>query len=127
MVKKKFGPGFLPINSLTYRIEYIFLALFILGVLIWRALIVKDLNIFQTIFFAIMPDLVFIPIIIKMKRRNWPSWGSSLYNIFHNWGLFVVLLILFWFVLGEFPWPILGLALHITLDRIFGYNLRSKK
>ena len=37
------------------------------------------------------PDLAaFIPIGASSKRRDWPSWGSNLYHLFHTvlvWGL----------------------------------------
>ena len=68
----------------------------------------------------------FVPIGLSSKRREWPSWGASLYNVFHTilvWGgVFVVA----WLALGSVYWPLLGWLGHITVDRASGYALRAR-
>lgn len=121
-----FGPGFQDASSRTYRAEYAAITVAILGYLFYRWLYLGGLDWPSTIFWAIFPDLVaFIPIGLSSKRREWPSWGSYLYNLFHSvltWGLVFVLL---WFSLGTPYWSIIGWVGHITADRAVGYGLRS--
>ena len=78
-----------------------------------------------TVFWALFPDLVaFIPIGLS-KKRDWPPWGSYLYNVFHTvltWGLAFAVL---WLVLGSPYLPMLGWLVHIAADRAIGYGLRS--
>jgi hypothetical protein len=80
----------------------------------------------STVFWILFPDLVaFIPIGLSSKRREWPAWGSYLYDTFHSalaWGLAFGAL---WLALGTPYWPILGWLGHIAADRAAGYGLRS--
>ena len=121
-----FGPGFQPSGSKLYRAEYAAATAAILGYLIYRWLHMGGLDWPSTIFWILFPDLVaFIPIGLSSKRKEWPRWGSYLYNVAHTvltWGLaFAVLSV----ALGTPYWPILGWLGHITADRAVGYGLRS--
>ncbi len=121
-----FGPGFQAASSKLYRTEYGAVTVAILGYLFYRSFYLGGVDWPSTVFWAIFPDLVaFIPIGLSPKRREWPPWGSYLYNVFHTvlaWGLAFALL---WFALGTPYWPILGWVGHITTDRAVGYGLRS--
>ena len=120
-----YGPGFQRADSKLYRAEYAAAALAILALLVYRWLYLGGLNWPQTVFWAAFPDLVaFIPIGLS-RRKEWPRWGSYLYNAFHIglvWGLAFGVL---WLALGSPYWPILGWLLHIAADRAMGFGLRS--
>lgn len=121
-----FGPGFQSADSRLYRVENAAIIVAILAYLFYRWLYLGGLDWPSTIFWVVFPDLVaFIPIGLSSKRRAWPPWGSSLYNVFHTfltWGLAFVVL---WLVFGTPYWPIFGWLGHITTDRAVGYGLRS--
>ena len=120
-----FGPDFQSAGSRLYRAEYAAAALAILAFLFYRWLYQGGLDWPQTVLWAAFPDLiVFIPIGLS-RRREWPRWGSYLYNSFHTviaWGLAFGVL---WLALGGPYWPILGWLLHIAADRAAGFGLRS--
>jgi len=124
--QSNFGPAFQAASSRLYRLEYVVATLAILGYLVYRWLHLGGLDWPATVFWILFPDLVaFIPIGLSSKRREWPAWGSYLYNAFHNalvWGLAFGLL---WLALGTPYWPILGWLGHIAADRAVGYGLRS--
>src|SRR2546422_10758269 len=88
----KAGPGFLRLNSTIYRLEMLLVTVSIILILFyWRLLLVRDLNVYVTIFWILLPDLgSFIPIRLATRGgRKWPRWGSSLYYFLHNlliWG-----------------------------------------
>ena len=121
-----FGPGFQDSRSKLYRTEYAAVTAAILAYLIYRWLYLGGLDWASTVFWIFFPDLVaFIPIGLSSKRKEWPAWGSYIYNTFHTvllWGLIFGVL---WFVLGTPYLPILGWLGHITADRAVGYGLRS--
>jgi hypothetical protein len=121
-----FGPGFQASGSKLYRAEYAAATGAILVYLFYRWLYLGGLNWLSTIFWIVFPDLVaFIPIGLLSKRREWPQWGSYLYNVPHTvltWGLAFALLS---FALGAPYWPILGWLGHVTADRAVGYGLRA--
>jgi len=121
-----FGPGFQPSGSKLYRAEYAAATAAILAYLIYRWLYLGGLDWPSTIAWVLFPDLVaFVPIGLSSKRREWPRWGSYLYNIAHTfltWGMAFAVLSL---GLGAPYWPILGWLGHITADRTVGYGLRS--
>ena len=121
-----FGPDFQPSGSKLYRAEYAAATAAILAYLIYRWLYLGGLDWLSTIFWVLFPDLiVFIPIGLSSRRREWPEWGSYVYDTFHSalvWGLAFGAL---WLVLGTPYWPILGWLGHIAADRAVGYGLRS--
>jgi hypothetical protein len=79
----------------------------------------------QVVFWVIFPDLAaFIPIAASSERRQWPSWGASLYNVFHTAVVWVAVFALAWLAMGSIYLPLLGWLLHITTDRTAGYYLR---
>ena len=131
MKQPNFGPGFQNIDSRLYRLEYAALLLVILGYTIFYALQSgANPTVFwlSVIFWAILPDLAsFVPIGLRTSRatKEWPSWGATVYNMFHNmivWGiLFGVsgLLLRSWYI------PLLGWLGHICADRAVGYYLRG--
>jgi Domain of unknown function (DUF4260) len=121
-----FGPGFQAAGSRLYRLEYAAATLAILAYLIFRWLHLGGLDWPATVFWTLFPDLVaFIPIGLSSKRREWPPWGSYLYNTFHSALLWGLVFGAFWLVMGTPYWPILGWLGHIAADRAVGYGLRS--
>jgi hypothetical protein len=121
-----FGPGFQDARSKLYRAEYAAATIALLAYLIYRWLYLGGLDWSSTVFWILFPDLVaFVPIGLSSRRREWPAWGSYLYNTFHSllvWGLAFGAL---WLVFGGAYWPIFGWLGHITADRAVGYGLRS--
>jgi hypothetical protein len=123
-----FGPAFQPSGSRLYRAEYAAVTVAILAYLLYRWLYLGGLDWPSTVFWILFPDLLaFIPIGLSSKRREWPRWGSYLYNLTHTilmWGLaFAVLSLVF----GAPYLPLLGWLGHITGDRAVGYGLRATK
>jgi uncharacterized protein DUF4260 len=120
------GPGFQAAGSKLYRAEYAAATLAILGYLISKWLYMGGLDWSATIFWILFPDIAaFIPIGLSSKRKEWPAWGSYLYDVFHTalvWGLTFGA---FWLLTGSPYWPILGWLGHISADRALGYGLRS--
>jgi Domain of unknown function (DUF4260) len=121
-----FGPDFQAAGSKLYKAEYATATAAILAYLVYRWLYQGGLDWPSTVFWILFPDLVaFIPIGLSSRRKEWPAWGSYLYNISHTtlvWGLAFGVL---WLVLGTPYWPILGWMGHMTADRAVGYGLRS--
>ncbi len=125
----KAGPGFIRLNSLVYRLEMLLITLAILLILFyWRLLIVRDLNIYATVFWIVWPDLAsFVPIgLVARGSKDWPRWGSSLYNFFHTFLVIIPLFAAWSLITGTVQWSLLGWAGHITVDRSVGYYLRSR-
>lgn len=94
----------------------------------WQLVVVGGLNVFETLFWFLFPDLAaFIPIGIAASRRGggWPSWGSSLYNVFHTFLTWTLVFATLSLVVGAIHWALLGWAAHITADRAVGYYLRA--
>ena len=121
-----FGPGFQAASSKLYRAEYAAATIAILAYLVYRWLHLGGLDWPATVLWILFPDLVaFIPIGLSTKGREWPAWGSYLYNLAHSalaWGLAFAIS---WLALGAPYWPILGWLGHISADRAVGYGLRS--
>jgi len=121
-----FGPDFQAAGSRLYRAEYAAATVAILAYLVYRWLRLGGLDWPSTVFWMLLPDLVaFIPIGLSSKRKEWPGWGSYLYDVSHTFlvcGLAFGVLSL---ALGAPYWPILGWVGHITADRAVGYGLRS--
>ncbi len=125
--KKKFGPENLETGSRLFRIEYAVIALAILGYSIWLAIYGQGLPILQFVFWGVFPDLIaFIPIGIAMKKsKNWPSWGSNLYNTVHHIGIWALVFGAWWIIFQGPNWALLGWILHINVDRAVNYSLRK--
>jgi len=124
------GPGFLRLNSLAYRLEMLLITIILLIVLFyWRLFIVKDLNLLATVFWITLPDLAsFIPIGLAMRgAKEWPRWGSGLYNFFHTLLIWIPVFAIWSILSGAVQRPLLGWAGHITADRSVGYYLRATK
>jgi hypothetical protein len=80
-----FGPGFQTAGSRLYRLEYAAATLAILAYLVYRWLHLGGLDWPSTVFWIVFPDLVaFIPIGLSSMRKEWPAWGSYIYNISHT-------------------------------------------
>jgi len=125
-VSSGFGPGFLDARSILYRAEYAAISNSIVAFLAWRTIFV-GLDWFQVAFWAILPDLVaFAGIALSSRRREWPSWGSNLYNLFHTILLWEACFLAAWAAFGAPYWPILGWLGHISVDRAMGYALRAR-
>jgi Domain of unknown function (DUF4260) len=127
LLSSQFGPGFQVATSRLYRTEYAAASAAIIGYLIWRTYYLGGIDWLQVIFWAAFPDLAsFIPIGVSSKRREWPSWGATLYNVFHTllvWGTVFAAL---WAATGTVYWPLFGWLGHITVDRASGYGLRAR-
>lgn len=125
-LSSEFGPGFQDARSKLYRAEYAAITFAILSYLVWRSIYLGGVDWLQFVFWAVFPDVAaFIPIGASSKRREWPSWGSSLYNFFHTlliWGVAFAALSL---ALGVVYLPLFGWLGHITADRAVGYALRA--
>ena len=122
------GPGFLRLNSITYRLEMPLVTIILLVVLFYsRLFVVKDLNLLATVFWIIFPDLAsFIPIGLAMRGpKEWPPLGTPLYNFFHTFLVWIPVFALWSTLSGGVQWPLLGWAGHITADRFVGYYLRA--
>ena len=93
----------------------------------WRLFLVRDLNVYLTIFWIIWPDLgSFIPIGLATRDGStWPRWASSLYNFLHTLLVAVPVLAVWSFITGAVQWSLLGWVGHITMDRAVGYYLRA--
>jgi len=126
--RPKGGPPFLRLTSWPYRAEMAAATLAILALFVWRGLYVGDLDVAATVFWFLWPDLAaFVPIGAAMARgRAWPSWGSRLYNAFHTFLVWGPVFLIWSYVAGGMVWPLLGWAMHITMDRTVGYYLRAQ-
>jgi hypothetical protein len=125
----KFGPGFLSLAGLAYRLEMAAATIAVLALLFyWRLLVVRDLDMALTLFWIVWPDLgAFLPMGLAMRRtRAWPTWGSSVYNVLHSFLPWAAVFVLWSAAVGAVEWPLLGWAGHITADRAVGYYLRSR-
>jgi hypothetical protein len=125
------GPGFLRLNSPWYRAEYaaatVAILLLVFG---WRWLLLHDLpapQLLLAVFWAIFPDLAaFVPLGLAGRgSRGWPSWGPSLYNVFHSLLVWGAIFAIWSLGTGDVAWPILTWAGHITADRATGFHLRA--
>jgi hypothetical protein len=126
---QKWGPGFLHLNSVVYRLEMLLVTFAILGILFyWRLFVVQDLNLYTVAFWLVWPDLAsLIPIGLAARgSRNWPRWGPSLYNFFHTFLVIIPLFAIWSLITGTVQWPLLGWVGHITTDRAVGYYLRAR-
>jgi len=94
----------------------------------WRLFMVKDLNVYLTVFWIVWPDLgSFIPIgLAASGGKDWPRWGSSLYNFLHTLLVPIPVLAVWSVLVGSIRWPVLGWIGHITADRAVGYYLRAR-
>ena len=121
-----FGPDFQAAGSKLYKAEYAAATAAILAYLVYRWLYQGGLDWPSTVFWMLFPDLLaFIPIGLSSKRKEWPAWGSYLYDVSHTglvWGSAFAAL---WLVLGGPYLPLLGWIGHITADRALGFGLRS--
>jgi hypothetical protein len=125
--ERGFGPGFQDARSRLYRAEYAAISLTIVSYLIWRTVYAGGVDWLQVALWAIFPDIVaFVPIGASSKRREWPSWGSNLYNLFHTILVWAAAFAATWALSGVVYWPLLGWLGHITVDRAVGYGLRAK-
>ena len=122
-----FGPGFQDSNSRLYRSEYGLITAAVISYLIWRTFYAGGIDWLQVLFWAVFPDLVsFIPIGLSSQRKEWPSWGSTLYDVFHTILLWALAFGLLFALFGVVYFPLLGWLGHITADRAMGFGLRSK-
>lgn len=120
-----FGPA-VETGTPLHRIEHALLALALAGFLGWLVFVERATDQWRTLAWLIIPDLVFVPILIASRSRGgrWPAWGASLYNAAHTY----VSMLIGWagasLVAGHIVWPMLAWALHIEVDRALGFDLR---
>jgi len=127
-VSAGFGPGFQDAESKLYRAEYAAISLAVVAFVVWRAYAPGGIGWLELVFWVAFPDLVaFAAIGASPKRREWPSWGSSVYNVCHTILVWAAVFLLSWAVLGAIYWPLLGWLGHITVDRAVGYGLRARR
>ena len=99
----------------------------IIAYLLWGTPHLSTLDWLQLVFWFLFPDLAsFIPIGLSQNRRNWPSWGASLYDVFHTILVWGAVFVATWLASGVIYWPLAGWILHITVDRTSGYGLRAR-
>lgn len=123
-----FGPAFQDARSRFYRAEYAVISAVIIGYLAWWSLRFGGIEWLYIVFWFVFPDLAsFVPMGLSSERRQWPSWGASLYNIFHTILVWVVVFAGAWILFGAAYWPLLGWLGHITIDRTAGYGLRASR
>lgn len=85
-----FGPGFQGAGSKLYRAEYAAATVVIFGYLVYRWLHLGGLDWPSTVFWMLFPDLVaFIPIGLSSRSKEWPAWGSHLYDVSHTFLVWV--------------------------------------
>jgi Domain of unknown function (DUF4260) len=121
-----FGPGFQHSGSKLYRTEYAAATVAILAYLVYRWLYLGGVDWPSTIIWVLFPDLVaFVPIGLSSKRREWPRWGSYLYNVSHTFLTWALVFAVLSLALASPYWPILGWLGHISADRAVGYGLRA--
>lgn len=122
-----FGPGFQPASSRLYRAEYAAATLVVLAYLIYRWQHLGGLDWVSTVGWIALPDVAaFVPIGLSPQRREWPPWGSTLYNFFHSLLVWGAAFAIFWAGFGHPYYPLLGWLGHITADRAVGYGLRAR-
>ena len=126
--KSGFGPPFQKAQSRLYLAEYALLTVVILGIIVWRYTQSPSLVfIGEVVFFALFPDLAaFIPIWLSSSKREWPSWGASVYNFFHTILVWALVFGVTYLVFKTPRWELLGWLGHITADRAVGYGLRQR-
>lgn len=124
----KGGPPFSRLNAWPYRVEMLAFTVGLVAYLVWRALTHADVDVLWTLFWFLWPDLgSFIPLGLAARGGSaWPSWGSGLYNALHTFLVWLPVFVLASFWLGSPSWPLLGWAVHITMDRAVGYYLRAQ-
>ena len=127
------GPGFVPLGSWPYRLEYGVATVAILVVVFgWRMLVLHDLPLTDVLLFVgffLLPDIVaFVPIgLSRPPAGQWPVWGPPLYNAFHSLLAWAAIFVVAWALTGTIVWAMLGWAAHITMDRAAGYHLRARQ
>ena len=118
------GPGFLRFTTWPYRAEAALATLAILDALFLLNVTSRQLAL--VVFWAVLPDLVFIPIGIKAGRgRQWPRWGPALYNATHSLAVWLLVAAPVALLAPEVAPTLLGWAGHITADRALGFYLRA--
>jgi hypothetical protein len=127
----KWGPGYQPVNAVLYRIEYAILFLAVVAYLGWRGtqLAGSDATAYWLafVFWIIFPDLAaFIPIGLASRSRQWPSWGSRLYNTVHTVVVWAIVFGATWLLFQSPNWPMMAWLAHIWADRAVGYYLRAR-
>lgn len=122
------GPGFLNIDALPYRLEMAAAALLLFAILFAvPGLSVGGIDLLQAVFWLLWPDLLaFLPIGLASRgRREWPPWGPWVYNAGHSFLVWGAVLVLWTGVTGVLYLPLFGWAAHIAADRALGYYLRA--
>lgn len=114
-------------GSVIHRVEHAFLAVALAGVVWWLVQVQGVTDWWRVAFWAIAPDLVFIPIAVTAARHHgqWPPWASQLYNSTHTYVVMLPSLALASLLQGHVVWPLLAWAFHIEADRALGFDLRA--
>jgi hypothetical protein len=109
-----------------HRIEYLAASLILVGAAIWQ----KDQLGWVFWFLLLAPDLFgLVPASLlgpAAARGYLPPRGVWLYNLWHTYTVPAVLWIggLLLVAVAN-PWPLLGWAIHISVDRLLGFGLRG--
>lgn len=109
-----------------HRTEYLALALVLVGV----AIVAKDQLGWTFWLFLLAPDLFgLVPASFMgpaSARGYLPPRGVWLYNIWHTFTPpLVIAVTLYLLIQVASPWPLLGWAMHISVDRLLGFGLRG--
>lgn len=126
MLEFKKWPGYAPASHWLYKLEHALASLALLAAL-HLASIRAGLDLAPTAFFLLAPDLPLVAIVLASRKGKWPPWGSNAYNFTHNFAVWLAALAVALHLTGTIYWPVFAWALHITLDRTIGFNLRSEK
>lgn len=109
-----------------HRTEYLALALVLVG----AAVVNKDQLGWMFWLFLLAPDLFgLLPASLMgpaPARGYLPPRGVWLYNVWHSFTpplVIGVVLVLLYPVAS--PWPLLGWAIHVAVDRLLGFGLRG--
>lgn len=123
------GPPGPPVRTGTvvHRLEHALLALALVAALVYLVVVLDATTGWRVLFWAIAPDLVFIPIGIAAARRggDWPRWGAALYNAAHSYLVMLPAFAAASYLQGHVVWPLLAWAAHIEVDRALGFDLRE--
>lgn len=127
MLDMKKWPAYAPAGHWIYRLEYALLSLGILAALYFRATVFKDLDLALTFLFLVLPDAPFLAILPAIKEGHWPKWGAAAYNFTHSYLTWAALMLAAFIYTGALYWPVWAWALHISIDRAIGFNLRNSR
>jgi hypothetical protein len=107
-----------------HRAEHALLALALVAALVYLVASLGATTWWRVAFWALAPDLVFVPIALGARGGAWPRWGAALYDATHTYLVMLPAFALASFAQCHVVWPLLAWAAHIETDRALGFDLR---